>query len=212
MVDEKTAEIQTSLWMIKKSEQDIINILGKAGEYRDTDTGNHVTRMSYYCELLAKKLNLSEDEQSLVLQAAPMHDIGKIGIPDVVLLKQGRLDHDEFEIMKTHAQIGYDILSSKNTPLMQVAKQIALTHHEKWDGSGYPNSLRGEEIPLFGRICSIADVFDALLSKRPYKKPFTLEEAIAIMEDGRAVHFDPYLLDLFFDSMDEVLVIKSKFE
>jgi putative two-component system response regulator len=211
MVDEKTSEIQTSLWIIKKTETDIISILGRASEFRDTDTGNHLTRMSLYSELLAKKAGLSENEQELILLASPMHDVGKIGIPDEILLKPGKLDPQEFEQMKTHSQIGYDILSSKRTPLLEVAKTIALTHHEKWDGSGYPNALKGEEIHIYGRICAIADVFDALTSVRPYKKSLSHDETLKIMTEGRGIHFDPTLLDLFIDSIEEALKIKSKF-
>ncbi len=212
IVNEKTAEIQTSIWMIKKSEQDIVSILGRAGEYRDTDTGNHVARMSHYCAILAKKINMSESEQETVLLAAPLHDIGKIGIPDNILLKPGKLTEEEFDIMKTHAQIGYEILGSKNTPLLQAAKIIALTHHEKWDGTGYPNGTAGEDIHIYGRICAIADVFDALVSKRPYKNPFSLEDAISIMQDGKGKHFDPKLLDIFIECMPEILEIKLQFD
>ena len=212
MVSEKTIEIQTSLWIIKRTERDIVTILGKAGEHRDTDTGNHVIRMSQYCALLAKHVGMSEAEQEVILLASPLHDIGKIGISDTILLKPGKLSAEEFEIMKTHSQIGYDILSSKNTPLLQAAKHIAISHHEKWDGTGYPNQYKGKDIHIYGRICAIADVFDALMSKRPYKQPFTLDEALTIMEDGREKHFDPELLDVFLDCAPEVLEIKKQFD
>jgi putative two-component system response regulator len=140
-----------------------------------------------------------------------MHDVGKIGIPDHILLKPGRLTPDEYTIMKQHAEIGYQILSGSESPLVKLAANIAHTHHEKWDGSGYPRGLQGEAIPVEGRIAAVADVFDALTSERPYKKAWPLEDAVALLERGRGVHFDPELVDLFLGSMDEVLEIKHEF-
>jgi putative two-component system response regulator len=147
----------------------------------------------------------------LVLNASPMHDIGKIGIPDAILLKPGPLDPAEWEVMKTHTEIGAKILDSSSSNYLAAGRSIALAHHEKWDGSGYPAGLAGEDIPLFGRICAIADVFDALTSKRPYKEPYPNEKALEIMREGRGTHFQPELLDLFFDNFAMVEEIQKQF-
>lgn len=167
--------------------------------------------MSRYCALIAEKAGLSEKEVELVLHASPMHDIGKIGIPDAVLLKPDKLNADEWRLMKRHPGFGAKILKGADSDLLRVSEQIALTHHEKWDGSGYPEGLSGEEIPIYGRICAIADVFDALTSRRPYKAAFPTETAIDVMKAGRGSHFDPRLLDLFLNHMDSVMEIKRQF-
>ena len=146
-----------------------------------------------------------------MLQAAPMHDIGKVGTPDLILLKPGKLTEGEFAIMKQHAEIGYEVLNTSSSPLLKVAAEIARTHHEKFDGSGYPRSLKGDDIPLFGRIVAVADVFDALTSERPYKKAWSLEQASQLLRDGAGTHFDPECVSAFFINFDEVLEIKNKF-
>jgi len=188
---------------------DTIHRLVVAAEYKDKDTATHIQRMSRYCALLARALNLPPGEVEIVLQASTMHDVGKISVPDAILLKPGKLDQEEWEIMKQHAISGARILSGSPSELLQVGEIIALSHHEKWDGSGYPKGLAGEDIPLWGRICAIADVFDALTNARPYKKAFSNEEALEIMKEGRGKHFDPKLLDLFFEHFKEALAIQK---
>ncbi len=190
---------------------EIIQRLGRAAEYRDNETGLHIIRMSHYSRLLGQLAEMQEAEVELLFNASPMHDIGKIGIPDRILLKPGRLDAEEWEIMKTHAQIGADLLDGHSAPLLQMARDIALAHHEKWNGTGYPRALAGEAIPLVGRIVAVADVFDALTSARPYKRAWALEEALAFMRSQRGEHFDPVLLDLFFTHLEAFLDIRRRF-
>jgi len=190
---------------------EVVRRLGRAAEYRDNETGMHILRMSKVSELLARALGLSGAMCDLLLNASPMHDIGKIGVPDNILLKPGRFEADEWGVMKTHAQIGADILSGDDSELMKLAQLIALTHHEKWDGSGYPAGLTGEEIPLVGRIVAVADVFDALTSKRPYKKAWEVDDAVAFMKEQSGKHFDPQVLALFIEKLDEVLLIRDEY-
>ena len=190
----------------------VVRQLGRAAEYRDNETGLHIVRMSQIAVLLAKAVGVDDSQCELMLHAVPMHDIGKIGIPDHILLKPGKLDSDEFEIMKTHVQIGADILSGDDSDLMIMAHTIALTHHEKWNGQGYPNALKGENIPLIGRITALADVFDALTSERPYKKSWSIDDAVTYIKDQRGLHFDPVLVDLFIQNLEEVKIIKKEFE
>jgi len=190
---------------------EIIRRLGRAAEYRDNETGLHIIRMSQYSQLLAVASGMSENEGLMMLNASPMHDIGKIGIPDQILLKQGKLTPEEWEIMKTHASIGAEIMSGHPSPLMQMAREIAITHHEKWDGSGYPKGLKGEEIPLVGRIVALADVFDALTTKRPYKKAWPIEEAIDYIKENTGSHFEPALVDIFLENLDGILTIRAKY-
>ncbi len=195
---------------LEKSRYEIIDRLGKAAEYKDNETGNHILRMSQYSRLLAKAAELPDEQCDLILLAAPMHDIGKIGIPDSVLLKPGKLDPDEWKIMQTHVEIGGELLSGNDEiPLMKMAKNIALTHHERWDGTGYPNGLAGEDIPLEGRICAISDVFDALTSERPYKDAWSAEKAMALIAEESGKHFDPNLASLFATIIDDVLAYKQ---
>lgn len=198
--------------MMRNSNLEIIASLATAAEFRDNETGMHIKRMSNYCALIAKKVGLPDDKCEEILNTSPMHDIGKIGIPDIILLKPGSLTPDEWKIMKTHAYIGYTILNGIKSDIMNTAATIAYTHHEKWNGEGYPRGLKKEEIPLEGRICAIADVFDALTSKRVYKDAFSVEKAVDILKEGRASHFDPDLLDLFIDALDEVVEIKEKYQ
>jgi putative two-component system response regulator len=203
MVQARTREIE-------ETRLDVIRRLGRAAEYRDNETGFHVIRMSKYCERLALATGLSEEDATILLNASPMHDVGKIGIPDSILLKPGKLDAEEWEIMKSHSTIGGEILSGSDTRLMEVARIVALAHHENWDGSGYPAGLSGEDIPLPGRIASICDVFDALLSDRPYKKAWPYETAIEFMRKESGTKYDPELLELFFAISDEILEIRDQ--
>lgn len=197
---------------LRVAREETILRLARAAEFRDDETAAHLQRMSHYCYLIGQKKGLDEYTCEMLRIASPMHDVGKIGIPDHILLKPGRLTPDEYSIMKQHAEIGYQILSGSQSPLVELAANIAHTHHEKWDGSGYPRGLRGESIPVEGRIAAVADVFDALTSERPYKKAWPLEDAVALLQRGRAAHFDPELVDLFLGSMDEVLEIKHEFK
>lgn len=196
---------------LEDSRLEVIRRLGVAAEYKDNETGNHVTRMSRSSYLLAKEIGLSEDYATMILNAAPMHDIGKIGIPDSVLLKPSRLDADEWEVMKTHVEIGVEILSDGTTPLLEMARRIAASHHERWDGAGYPLGLKGEDIVIEGRICAIADVFDALVSKRPYKEAWPVEKAMAFMRSESGTGFDPILIKAFDKILFEILKVRAKY-
>jgi putative two-component system response regulator len=189
---------------------DTIHRLVLAAEYKDEDTGDHIVRMSRYSALITEKLGLPSDEIQNIVYASPMHDVGKIGIPDHILMKPGKLTDDEFLIMQTHTSIGAKILINSESKILKTAEQIALTHHEKWNGKGYPQGLSGDKIPLVGRIVSLADVFDALTSKRPYKDPFSVEKAYEIIESEREKHFDPVVVDIFQRNFDEILKIKSE--
>lgn len=189
----------------------IIQRLGRAAEYRDNETGYHVIRMSHYSRLIAKAYGGNEKWIEMLFNAAPMHDVGKIGIPDAILLKPGKLNAEEWETMKKHCEFGGEIIGGDADALLQMSRTIALSHHEKWDGSGYPNGLVGKGIPLEGRIIAIADVFDALTSERPYKKAWAVEDAVKLIEDGSGSHFDPELVDLFMQVLPEVLQIKSQY-
>jgi len=187
---------------------EIVRRLGRAAEYRDNETGMHVIRMSKSSRLLALKAGVSDRQADILLNAAPMHDIGKIGIPDRVLIKPGPLEPDEWELMKTHPSIGAEIIGDHPSELLQMARVVALNHHEKWDGSGYPSGLSGEAIPLEGRIVTIADVFDALTSVRPYKRAWTTAETINYMREQSGKIFDPHLLRLFLELIPEIEKIR----
>jgi len=195
---------------LEESRRDVIQRLGLAAEYKDNETGNHVLRMSKFAQLLAKAAGLSEEQAELILNGAPMHDVGKIGIPDSVLLKPGKLNAEEWAIMQSHVRIGGEILSGGDSELMVMAKSIALTHHEKWDGSGYPAGLLAEEIPIEGRICALCDVFDALTSERPYKNAWPIDKAMALIHEESGKHFDPRLVDAFDTILDEVLLYRDQ--
>lgn len=188
---------------LEESYIDTIHRLAIASEFKDEGTGSHIQRMSKYCALLADKLGLDSRTVENIRLTAPMHDIGKIGIPDAILLKKGRLSDEEFDIIKTHTIIGAKILDGSNSEILQMAQQIAISHHEKWNGKGYPFQLAGEEIPLVGRIVSLADAFDAITSERPYKKAYSLEVAQDIIWKERGFHFDPKIVDVFFDNLDK---------
>ena len=182
---------------LHESQLEIIRRLSKAAEFRDDDTGMHITRISRFCATLAKAIGFDDDACELILYAAPMHDIGKIGIPDRVLLKPGKLDPDEWTIMKKHPLLGAEMLDGATSQVMRLAKGIARAHHEKWDGTGYPDGLKAEEIPVMARICAIADVFDALTSERPYKKAWPMGDALDIIQKDAGVHFDPNFAPIF---------------
>jgi putative two-component system response regulator len=196
---------------LRNTRLQVVQRLGRAAEYRDEETGNHILRMSHSCAHLARTIGWSEGEVELILHASPMHDIGKIGIPDSILLKPGKFDPDEWRIMQTHATIGADLLSGDESELMTMARDIALTHHEKWDGSGYPNGLKNEEIPQSGRIAAIADVFDALTSERPYKKAWTVNDATDFLLQQKGKNFDPLLTEAFLDELPRIIRIKEQF-
>ena len=212
-VQERTKELEKTLLMAKKTEYEISIRLGRASEFRDLETGGHIKRMSHYSKLLAHLYGLSSEECELILYAAPLHDIGKVGIPDKILLKPGRFEGNEFEIMKQHAALGAKMLEGADDyPVLKAGHIIALEHHEKWDGSGYPNGKKGEDIHLYARIITIADVFDALSSKRCYKEPMPMEKVLSIMENDAGTHFDPVLAKLFLDNLDQFLEIKEKYQ
>jgi len=204
-------ELETVNKRLKLYSLDTILRLSQAAEYKDQETGQHIQRIGYYIQIIGQKISLSPNEIDEFLYAAPMHDVGKIGIPDNILLKPGKLNAEEWAVMQQHTIIGGKILSGSDSSTLKTAEIIALTHHEKWDGSGYPNNLKGSEIPMPGRITAIADVFDALTSKRPYKDAFSMEKAFDIMKDGHGKHFDPDLLDAFFAVKDDIIAIRNKY-
>jgi putative two-component system response regulator len=208
ILEQKVAERTREL---SETRLEIIRRLGRAAEYRDNETGLHIIRMSQYSALLGQAAGLSDAECEMLLNASPMHDIGKIGIPDRILLKPGKFEPDEWEVMKTHATIGAGILSGHHSELMEMARTIAISHHEKWDGSGYPNGLAGEAIPLAGRIVAVCDVFDALTSVRPYKHAWNVEESMTYITMHSGRHFDPALAQCFQEIMPEILAIRERY-
>jgi putative two-component system response regulator len=205
-------EVRKATRTIRAREQESIERLTAAAEYRDPETGAHIQRMSRYARLIAEQLGLPEPDCDLIQRAAPMHDIGKVGIPDRILLKPGRLDAEEFAIMKRHAEYGYRILANSESELLQLAAVIAWTHHEKWDGSGYPRGLAGGDIPQVGRIVAVADVFDALTSSRPYKPAWPLERALELLKSEAGRHFDPDCVEAFLTRLDDALAIQRQFQ
>ncbi|MCK4737745.1 MAG: response regulator, partial [Sulfurimonas sp.] len=208
----RTHELHKALELAQATEKEIAARLGRAAEYRDIETGGHIRRMTHYSALLAELHSMNEDEVELVLHAAPLHDVGKVGIPDSILLKPGRFEPHEFEIMKTHSSIGAKILEkAEQFPTIEAGKIIALEHHEKYDGSGYPTGKSGEDIHIYARIVAIADVFDALNSQRVYKSSMDMEQVLKIMKEGKGTHFDPQLLDLFLKNIDQFLLIQNQF-
>lgn len=207
-LEEKVAERTKEL---HDTRLEVIHRLGLAAEYRDNETGLHIIRMSKVSAELAGAVGLPEDECELILNSSPMHDIGKLGIPDSVLLKPGKLNDEEWEVMKTHTLIGAEILSGGDSELLKQALLIAMTHHEKWDGSGYPKGLKGEEIPLVGRIVALADVFDALTSERPYKKAWPVKEAIDYIKEMSGKQFDPELVEIFVSILPKVEEISDRY-
>lgn len=206
---EKTVKDRTK--DLVQTQLQIIQRLGRAAEFKDNETGLHVIRMSHYSRLIAEALELPNDYSDLIFKAAPMHDVGKIGIPDSVLLKPGKLDDQEWELMRQHPQFGADIIGHHESELLKEARIIALAHHEKWDGSGYPNGLKGEDIPLSARIVAVADVFDALTTERPYKKAWTVEDAVALIDKESGCHFDPKVVVVFHEVLPDILDIKEEY-
>ncbi len=203
-VRERTAELFAS-------RQQIIRRLGRAAEFRDNETGNHVIRMSYYARLIAQAIGLGPEATELLFNTASMHDIGKIGIPDAVLLKPGPLSKAEWAVMRQHPEIGAEIIGEHDDELLQTARTIALTHHERFDGSGYPRGLIGENIPLFGRIVAIADVFDALMTARPYKPAMPIDETLQVMGRNTGLHFDPALMEVLPSVLPDMLRINATY-
>lgn len=208
-VQERTKALEHKQAQLRETRLEIVHCLGRAGEYRDNETGMHVVRMSKFTQHLALVAGYSESYADMLLNASPMHDVGKIGIPDNVLLKPGKLDAEEWVIMQTHTSIGGEILGDHPSEMMHMAHTIAVSHHEKWDGSGYPKQLRGEAIPLEGRLSAVCDVFDALTSTRPYKEPWPLDKALNLIKEGAGSHFDPTLVPLFLNNMDAILDIQK---
>ena len=218
IVRTRTMALQQALDWLERSEKELrlsreetIQRLAIAAEFRDSSTAQHIQRMSHYCELLARKYGLSPARCDLIRTASPMHDIGKIGTPDHVLLKPGKFTQEEFGVIAQHAEIGYRILSGSDAELLKVAAVIAYTHHERFDGTGYPRGLKSDAIPIEGRIASIADAFDALTTQRVYKPAFELSHAIELMLKHRGQHFDPELLDIFIASTDELTRIHDQY-
>ena len=207
-----TTRVEEATTALKKSEYEALEVLSKAAEYKDPETASHIARVSHYSKLLAKAYGLSKEEQNIIYYAAPLHDIGKIGINDTLLLKPGKLTQDEFAQMKEHAAIGANILHGRNNSFLKAGELIALSHHEKYNGKGYPKGLQGEDIPLYGRIVAIADVFDALTSKRPYKEAWSFEKALNLLIEEKGEHFDPKLVEYFLKNIDEVKNIYERFQ
>ena len=203
MVRERTEELSVT-------RLEVVRRLGIAAEYRDNETGQHLERMSQISSLLARHLGWSTFECELMLHASPMHDIGKIGISDQILLKPGKFEPEEWETMKTHTLIGANILDGAFSDLLELAREIAMNHHEKWDGSGYPMALAGEKIPQSARIVAVADVFDALLFTRPYKKAWAVNDAVALIRENSGIHFDPEVVTAFDTCLPQILSIEGK--
>lgn len=204
-------EVAKATMEIREREREAVFRLARAAEFRDPETGAHIQRMAHYSKLIAAGLGLDAQQQELILEAAPMHDVGKLGTPDAILLKPGRLSPEEMAVMQQHATIGWEILRDSAAPTLKVAAEIAYTHHEKFDGSGYPRKLAGEGIPLFGRIVAIADVFDALTSARPYKPAWEFDQAWTFVRAQRGTHFDPRCTDAFLAQRDAVIDIRARF-
>ncbi|RMH61902.1 MAG: response regulator [Zetaproteobacteria bacterium] len=206
------SEVRKATRELRKRELEAVVMLSRAAEFRDPETGAHLLRMAHYAQVIARNLGLSQEQQDLLQEAAPMHDIGKVGVPDRILLKPGKLDRKEFEIMKQHAVYGYQILRDSASPLLRMGAEIAWTHHERVDGAGYPRGLKGDAIPLVGRIVAVADVFDALTSARPYKQAWPVDKAQDWLRTHAGAHFDPACVDAFLQSLDEVLAIRQRFQ
>ena len=208
----KIDEIKELNKEIEETQKEVVFTMGAIGESRSKETGNHVKRVAEYSKLFALEYGLSEEDAELLKQASPMHDIGKVGIPDLILNKPGRLDEEEREIMNTHAKLGYDMLKYSNRELLKCAAIVAYEHHEKWDGTGYPRNLKGDKIHIYGRITALADVFDALGSCRCYKEAWEDEEIFEFFKEQKGKHFEPKLIDIFFDNLDAFLKIREEFK
>jgi len=205
-------EVHKATTEILARERETVIRLCRAAEFRDPETGAHILRMAHYSRFIARELSLSNDEQELLLEAAPLHDIGKVGIADKILLKPGKLDTDEFDLMKNHAMFGYDLLQGSSSQVLQAGAAIALGHHEKFDGTGYPSGLKEKDIPIFSRIVAVADVFDALTSERPYKKAWSVEAAADYLRQGSGSHFDPDCVNAFFRAWDDAMEIRERLQ
>jgi len=211
------ARVRTHLSLVdaeelRRTRLQVIQRLGRASEYKDNETGMHVMRMSHYARIIALEYGFSAAEADNLFNAAPMHDIGKIGIPDSIMLKPGKLTHEEFAIMKTHPEIGAEILGDSDSDLIELAKLVSMTHHEKFDGSGYPKQLKGYDIPIEGRIVALADVFDALTSVRPYKDAWSIDAAMAFIHSEKGKHFDPKLVDIFEKQIEQIIDIRARWK
>ncbi len=205
-------EVQKATANLVAREHEALEVISRLAEYRDPETGSHIARVAHYSKMLASAYGLSEREQDILFYASPLHDIGKVGISDAILLKPAKFSDAEYETMKTHSQLGYELLKESKNPYLQAGAIIAKYHHEKFDGSGYYHGYSGEDIHIYGRITAIADVFDALTSQRPYKKPWSFEEAIAFLAQESGKHFDPRLVSLFRENIEKVREIYMQFE
>jgi putative two-component system response regulator len=209
MVREKTKELQELNIEIEQTQREVVFTMGAIGERRSKETGNHVKRVALYSELLARNYGLENKEVQMLKEASPMHDIGKVAIADSILNKPARFTPEEFEQMKKHSILGYEMLQHSDRPLLKTASIIALQHHERWDGKGYPRGLKGEEIHIYGRITALADVFDALGSNRVYKKAWLDEKIFNLFKEERGKQFDPQLIDIFFKNLDKILEVRD---
>jgi putative two-component system response regulator len=219
MCEERTASLRKALEHMAEAQRtayqaqlETVERLAILAEYKDKVTARHIQRMSEYSAVLARGLNLPPAEVELILHASRMHDVGKIAVPEAILRKPSELDSHEWKVMRQHSAIGSRILENSSSQILQAGRVIALHHHERWDGAGYPSGLSGSDIPLWGRICAVADVFDAVTSERPYKPAFPNEEALQLLKDGKGKHFDPRVVDVFFECLDEILRIQEKFK
>ena len=208
----KLKEVEALSIEIEDTQREVVFTMGAIGESRSKETGNHVKRVAEYSELLALYYGLPKEEAEMLKQASPMHDIGKVAIPDVILNKPGKFTDEEFEHMKKHSELGYEMLKHSNRKLLKAASIVAYEHHEKWNGKGYPNGTSKEDIHIYGRITAVADVFDALGSDRCYKKAWDDERIFGLFKEERGQHFDPKLVDIFFEHLDEFLAIRDKFK
>lgn len=206
------SEVTKATQTLIEREHETLRVLSNTAEYRDPETASHIARVANYSKMLARAYGMSQEEQDIVFYASPLHDIGKVGISDTILLKPGRLSEEEFDIMKKHSAIGHEILRNAQNVYLQSGAIISITHHEKYDGTGYPHGLRGSDIHVYGRITAIADVFDALTSLRPYKKAWSFDEAMVFIREQSGKHFDPELVDLFLANIDEVRVIYHQYD
>jgi putative two-component system response regulator len=218
-VNQRTANLRNALEETVKAQRlaylaqlDTVERLAIVAEFRDKVTARHIRRMSEYSAIIARGLGLPPSEVELILHASRMHDVGKIAVPDAILRKPSTLDGPEMDVMRGHPAIGSRILDNSTSQLLQAGRVIALCHHERWDGAGYPHGLRGDKIPLWGRICAVADVFDAVTSERPYKPAYSNIEAFQIIRDGRGSQFDPRIVDVFFEHTEEVLAVQRAHE
>ncbi len=211
MIEEGLKEIASLNNEITDTQKEVVFTMGAIGESRSKETGNHVKRVAEYSKIMALAYGLPEEEAELLRMASPMHDIGKVAIPDAILKKPARFTPDEFEIMQTHAALGYEMLKYSTRPILNTASTVAYQHHERWDGKGYPQGLKGDKIHIYGRITAVADVFDALGSKRVYKDAWSDEKIFQLFKDERGKQFDPKLIDIFFENLDKFLAIRDKF-